>query len=61
MKRLQDTERVWWYLQREAQETLGRPLTVEECVTAVMAISAMTKLLADTPEPAPRTIKARAQ
>lgn len=61
MRRIQDSERVWWYIQREAEETLERPLTAEECVIAVVVVAALTKLLADTPEPAPRTIKARAQ
>lgn len=47
MQHLQNTERVWWYIQREAEDTLGRPLDAEECVAAVVIVSALTKMLAD--------------
>ena len=47
MQQLQNTERVWWYIQREAEDTLGRPLAGEECVAAVVIVSALTKLLSD--------------
>ena len=47
MQRLQNTERVWWYIQRESEDTLGRPLNGEECVAAVLVVAALTKMLAD--------------
>ena len=47
VQRLQNTERVWWYIQREAEDTLGRPLDAEECVAAVVIVSALTKMLTD--------------
>lgn len=57
MQRLQNTDRVWWYIQREAQDVLGRPMTTDECVTAVVIVAGLTKMLTeeeDSPAPAQR-------
>lgn len=47
MQPLQNTESVWWYVTREFQQTLGRPLSEDEFVTVTLVVSALTKLLAD--------------
>lgn len=44
--RLQQTATVWWFVQREFQETLGRPIRPEEAVTVTLVVSALTKMLA---------------
>jgi hypothetical protein len=45
--RLQNTESVWWYVTREFEQTLGRPIADDEAVTVTLVVSALTKLLAD--------------
>ncbi len=44
---LQNTQSVWWYVTREFEQTLGRPVADEEAVTVTLVVSALTKLLAD--------------
>jgi hypothetical protein len=44
---LQNTESVWWYVAREFEQTLGRPVDDDEVVTVTLVVSALTKLLAD--------------
>ena len=46
--RLQNTESVWWYVTREFEQTLGRPIDDDELVTVTLVVSALTKLLADS-------------
>ena len=48
MRPLQHTESVWWYVTREFEQTLGRPVADEEAVTVTLVVSALTKLLVDT-------------
>jgi hypothetical protein len=45
---LQNTESVWWYVTREFEQTLGRPVEADEAVTVTLVVSALTKLLVDT-------------
>jgi hypothetical protein len=47
MRPLQNTESVWWYVAREFEQTLGRPIEDDEIVTVTLVVSALTKLLAD--------------
>lgn len=49
MKRLQNIDRVWAYIQREVEEEFGphTSLTTDECVIAVCVVSALTKMLAE--------------
>lgn len=56
MKRLQDTDRVWAYIQREVQEEfgVGTSLTADECVVAVCVVAALTKMLAEDEAATPR-------
>lgn len=51
MRRLQDTEKVWWYVQRELQETLGRGVKDDETVLVTLVVSALTRMLAEVEEP----------
>ena len=44
---LQNTESVWWYVTREFEQTLGRPVEDDEAITVTLVVSALTKLLAD--------------
>jgi hypothetical protein len=44
---LQNTESVWWYVAREFEQTLGRPVADDEAVTVTLVVSALTKLLVD--------------
>lgn len=44
---LQNTESVWWYVVREFEQTLGRPVADDEAVTVTLVVSALTKLMAD--------------
>lgn len=60
MKRLQDNDLVWAYINREFADTLDRPPTQDEAVTAVLVVAALTRLLAEQPpEPYPATIRPR--
>jgi hypothetical protein len=45
---LQNTESVWWYVTREFEQTLGRPIDDSEVVAVTLVVSALTKLSADT-------------
>lgn len=47
MQRLQDTERVWWYVQRESKEILQREVKEDETVIVVIVVSALLRMLAD--------------
>lgn len=47
MQPLQNTESVWWYVTREFEQTLGRPVADEEAVAVTLVVSALTQLLAD--------------
>ena len=47
MQPLQNTESVWWYVAREFEQTLGRPVRDDETITVTLVVSALTKLLAD--------------
>lgn len=44
---LQNTESVWWYVTREFEHTLGRPVGDDETIAVTLVVSALTKLLAD--------------
>lgn len=48
MRPLQNTESVWWYVTREFEQTLGRPVNDDEAVTVTLVVSALTKLVTDT-------------
>ena len=47
---LQNAESVWWYVAREFEQTLGRPVADDEVIQVTLVVSALTKLLADAGE-----------
>lgn len=49
-KRLRETERVWWYVQREFQEALGRGVRDDEAVVVTLVVAAVIRMLADEKE-----------
>ena len=53
---LQNTQSVWWYVTREFEQTLGRPVADEEAIAVTLVVSALTKLLADVEEAEQRSV-----
>ena len=60
MQPLQNTESVWWYVAREFEQTLGRPVRDDETITVTLVVSALTKLLADADHAASTGLRAAA-